>query len=438
MNRRVRIAKFIMVLAVMAMVSVALAAPDTAAMKSAGAAGGWTVGVSGGRLDFEGDEPVEDGFVGSLQIGRDVSEHWTLEAVLDIAPGLDESIRRDWRTMLPVSRLEEEAGEGVHDTTSVRLSLDALYHFSRWERFDPYLAAGVGGAWYDEDVGDDIAPCLRAGVGAMYHLTGTWALRADARWLCVGRDTEQNLILSAGVVWSCEPEGSETMVVPVAAVPTSSIPVDDVDADGLKDAAEKQLGTDPEAPDTDRDGLTDREEVETFKTDPLNPDTDYDGLKDGEEVKTHKTDPLQRDSDGGGVADGHEAIEDCTDPLAKADDLEFYELQMTFENDGAVIKAEYLSDLDAIAKVLKADAGAQARVEGHVDRKAGASAKNELKRTERRAESIRDYFVKTGGVEKKRVEAVGYGFSRPKAANDAAAGNPANRRMEIYIRRSVK
>ena len=31
------------------------------------------------------------------------------------------------------------------------------------------------------------------------------------------------------------------------------------------------------------------------------------------------------------------------------------------------------------------------------------------------------------------MEAVGYGFSRPKAPNDPVVGNPVNRRVEVYI-----
>jgi len=37
--------------------------------------------------------------------------------------------------------------------------------------------------------------------------------------------------------------------------------------------------------DTDRDGLTDKQEETTWKTDPNNPDTDGDGFLDGEEAK---------------------------------------------------------------------------------------------------------------------------------------------------------
>lgn len=60
----------------------------------------------------------------------------------------------------------------------------------------------------------------------------------------------------------------------------------DSDGDGLNDAEELGLGTDPHNPDTDGDGLLDGQEVNEFGTDPLNPDTDGDGLWDGEEVET--------------------------------------------------------------------------------------------------------------------------------------------------------
>lgn len=58
----------------------------------------------------------------------------------------------------------------------------------------------------------------------------------------------------------------------------------DSDSDGLSDVEERNLGTDPNKPDSDRDGLRDWSEVNVYGTDPLNPDTDGDTYKDGEEV----------------------------------------------------------------------------------------------------------------------------------------------------------
>jgi hypothetical protein len=59
----------------------------------------------------------------------------------------------------------------------------------------------------------------------------------------------------------------------------------DSDFDGLSDAREAELGTNSQLPDTDGDGLFDRQEADVYKTDPLNPDTDGDTYQDGDEVK---------------------------------------------------------------------------------------------------------------------------------------------------------
>jgi len=89
---------------------------------------------------------------------------------------------------------------------------------------------------------------------------------------------------------------------------------DDTDGDGLSNADEIKLGTDPLKPDTDGDGLSDGQEFNTYKTNPLVADTDQDGLSDGDEVLKYKTDPLNPDTDGDLVKDGDE-IARRLDPL---------------------------------------------------------------------------------------------------------------------------
>lgn len=72
-----------------------------------------------------------------------------------------------------------------------------------------------------------------------------------------------------------------------SAVATVSITVEDTredsDGDGLSDAREAELGTDPNNADSDGDGINDGDEV-ALGTDPNNADTDGDGVSDGEEV----------------------------------------------------------------------------------------------------------------------------------------------------------
>ncbi|MFT5288767.1 MAG: hypothetical protein ACI82F_000824 [Planctomycetota bacterium] len=81
----------------------------------------------------------------------------------------------------------------------------------------------------------------------------------------------------------------------------------DADGDGLSDADEIALGTNPNNSDTDGDGLDDFTEVDIAGggscPDPLNPDSDGDTLPDGEEALTLGTDPCSYDTDGDGVPD---------------------------------------------------------------------------------------------------------------------------------------
>ena len=62
--------------------------------------------------------------------------------------------------------------------------------------------------------------------------------------------------------------------------------------------------TPPPPVDTDRDGLSDNEEMNIFGTDPLVPDSDGDGLTDGDEIIIYGTNPLMTDTDGDGLSDG--------------------------------------------------------------------------------------------------------------------------------------
>jgi outer membrane protein OmpA-like peptidoglycan-associated protein len=387
----------------------------------------WYFSPSVGMMQFEGDEPVDDGAQVSFRLGYDYSERWSFEAGVMIAPKLDETFRNS--NDVAISRLEEAAGEGVHDTMATSAFAEGLLHVTRWKRVDPYLSLGAGLMYYSEDVNDHaVDPQLRFGGGLMYHFNDMWAVRADGRFFEAGGDTEANATVDAGLVWNW---GAR-----VAPAFTAVGGPNDTDGDGLTDRHELEIRTDPRDPDTDDDGLTDGQEVLQWKTDPLNPDTDLDMLKDGyDEVKKYGTNPLMRDTDNGGVADGHEVLEDGTNPLDGRDDLMLFELFIEFDYDNSDIKSRYDAQLDVIAKVLRRNLGSTARIEGHADKNKKSKAKYNLQLSERRAKAVLNHIATKGHIETTRLSSMGYGFSRPKATNDPELGNPLNRRVEVYIRK---
>jgi hypothetical protein len=97
-----------------------------------------------------------------------------------------------------------------------------------------------------------------------------------------------------------------------------------VDEDGAGTTTTRQVAPDPLLPDTDGDGLCDREE-NTLRTDPRQSDTDVDGLEDRDEVNRWGSSPTNVDSDGdasgnGAYFDGGEALIAGTSPtLADTD-----------------------------------------------------------------------------------------------------------------------
>ena len=53
--------------------------------------------------------------------------------------------------------------------------------------------------------------------------------------------------------------------------------------------------------------------------------------------------------------------------------------------------------------------------------------------SERRAASVRDYFVNEGGLAASRFQVKGFGESQPIAPNDTPANKRINRRVELTI-----
>jgi hypothetical protein len=127
--------------------------------------------------------------------------------------------------------------------------------------------------------------------------------------------------------------GSQTPPI-VGGVSASSVEVQDVaddDGDGFINMREVELGTYTDKWDSDRDGLSDGDEVNTYGSKPTVSDSDGDGLADGNEVHTYRTLPTVKDSDEDGLEDGYElgaglgpVDSDSDDNLSDGDEMNYY------------------------------------------------------------------------------------------------------------------
>lgn len=103
-----------------------------------------------------------------------------------------------------------------------------------------------------------------------------------------------------------------------------------------------------------------------------------------------------------------------------------------FDFDKATLKPGTKEKLSKLSGILLAYPGAyRMEIEGHTD--AIGSDDYNLKLSEARANSVRDYLVQAG-IDSGRITAVrGFGKTRPVTTNDTAEGRQMNRRVEIVI-----
>ena len=107
------------------------------------------------------------------------------------------------------------------------------------------------------------------------------------------------------------------------------------------------------------------------------------------------------------------------------------QLDVKFDFDKSKVKENSYADIKNLADFMKQYPSTSTTVEGHTD-SVGTDAYNQ-KLSERRANAVRDVLVNEYGVEGGRVNAVGYGESRPVADNATAEGRAVNRRVEAEV-----
>jgi OmpA-OmpF porin, OOP family len=215
-------------------------------------------------------------------------------------------------------------------------------------------------------------------------------------------------------------------------------PIVDKDGDGMNDNVDKC----PDEPE-DKDGFEDADGCPDL-------DNDKDGLADGQDKCPIDSGPPENagcpdaDKDADGIMD---RLDKCPDELGvkeeegcpkkyklvvvKKDRIEIKQ-QIKFKTGSAKIIEK--ASFEIIAEVAQALRDNQQikkiRVEGHTD-SVGTDAGN-LRLSQNRANAVMSALIKEG-IDPARMEAVGYGETRPIASNASKSGRAENRRTEFNI-----
>lgn len=103
---------------------------------------------------------------------------------------------------------------------------------------------------------------------------------------------------------------------------------------------------------------------------------------------------------------------------------------ITFDFGQSTLKPQFFGVLTNLADTLNQFPDTRIQIAGHTDN-VGSDASN-LQLSQQRANSVRTYLA-SAGVAPQRMQAVGFGESRPVADNSTDAGRAQNRRVEITL-----
>ena len=411
-------------------------------------AGSFSISPVIGGISYSGRQHLETAPLYGLRAGYNFTKALGIEALFDYSA-------------------TEVTHSNDRNADFYRYGGELLYHFFPDNKFVPYVAAGYAGYNFKGNVpagaNSKTKGAADYGLGAKYFLNDKVALRGDVRHLIYEKSRTLHAIeYTVGLYL---PFGGATpAVAPVAApVPEPAklaepAPLDS-DNDGVPDTLDKCPGT-PAGVQVDKDGCpidSDRDGVpdyldkcpgtpEGVKVDSVGCpiDSDHDGVPDyldkcpgtPEGVKVDGVGcPIDSDKDGvpdyldkcPGTPEGTKVDKDGC-PLTAAKLCSPTVLNVKFDTNKSDIKPQYHDELKKVGDFLNDFPTVKGVIEGHTD-SVGSKAKN-MKLSQRRADSVRNYLVKTYKIAPERLTAKGFGPTKPVASNKTAAGKQLNRRIE--------
>ena len=218
----------------------------------------------------------------------------------------------------------------------------------------------------------------------------------------------------------------------------------DRDGDGIPDSKDK-CPDDPEDkdgfedddgcpdPDNDKDGILDVDDLCPNKPEDKDGFEDKDGCPDPDNDKDRILDVDDTCPNEPETYNGYQDEDGCPDKgkvIVHKGRIEILE-KIYFETDKAIIKPVSYPILDAVAKTLKGNPQIlQMEIQGHADER--GSDDHNMKLTGDRAHSVKTYMVNKG-IDANRLQAKGYGETRPVDRRSNEEAWSKNRRVEFVI-----
>lgn len=169
-------------------------------------------------------------------------------------------------------------------------------------------------------------------------------------------------------------------------------------------------------------------------------DSDKDGVEDKLDKCPNTPKGVKVDENGCPLDSDHDGVPDFKDKCPNTPEgysvnedgcFVAVQLKVLFDTDSAVVKPQYLPEIQKFAEFLKKNPNIKVEIQGYTD--STGSAEYNLKLSQRRAEAIRKILIEKFGISPNRVFAKGYGEARPVASNITPEGKAENRRVIAVI-----
>lgn len=422
-------------------------------------------GIVGG-YSFDGKQHLETAPVIGVRGGYNFTKYLGVEALFDYVPS-------------------DSTQAGLGSANVYRYGGDVLLHLLPDSKLVPYLAAGYGGISIDRENQHTLTRGIfDYGPGIKYFLNDDLALRGDFRHL-VFRDNEtlSNYEYTIGITYQFG--GKAPAPTPVAA-PAPPVVQPAPEAPPEPEAPLEPVPAAQPTPGHYKYCVTLHIEFDIDKAD-IRPEYHDEVAKVGDFMKKYPTttavieghtdnvgtnehnmklserraesvvnylvekfgiDPSRLSAKGYGftrpIADNStdegrqknrriEAIIDCVFDVKEVTPPErlCMALQMEFDTGKADIKPQYHDEIAKVGEYMKKYPTTTAVIEGHTDNIGGFEYNMRL--SKQRAENVVDYLVKNFEIERSRLSAKGYGYTRRIAYNSTSEGRQKNRRIDAVI-----